>query len=131
MKLFVSKNDRIDVEVFVFENDKGDVEAVTDATEVPPSSSGKSKILKFIFRKPGYSDSHNIFSAASQTNKELTGMVIDPIALQDHVLKNLLVDWDLTSENGERMDCTQKNIASLLPPIGRAAAAGLLSKISI
>lgn len=124
MKLFVSKSDRIEIEVFVYESDKI-IEAVIDKNEIPKEV--EPQILKFVFRKPSYEDSRAIFSA-SQINSGGEDIRVDPIALQNSVLKRLLVDWNIKNDDGTPVECNAKAISSLLPSIARAAAAGILAQ---
>lgn len=122
MKIFVSKSDRVEVEVYAFETDKG-VDAAVDEKDVPTGVQFKK--LKFFFQKPTYEDSRSILSNST------SGLEVNPMSLQNSLIKILLKEWDLTDENDKAIECSSKNISSLSPTIVRAAAAGLLTKVQI
>lgn len=122
MKLFISKSDRIEVEVYAFETEKG-IDAAIEEKDVPEET--QSKKLKFLFQKPTYEDSRLVLSNAT------SGLEVDALALQNNLIRILLKDWDLTDESGKPIDCSPKNVSSLAPAVVRAAAAGLLTKIQI
>lgn len=125
MNLFIKKNDKIEVEVFVYEKD-GQIESTTEKTEIP-SEITTAQSLKFIFRKPTYADSKSIISLSSKGNSILE---IDPLLLQNNVLRTLLAEWDL-QEDGKPIECNIKNLDRLSPSIALAAASGILQKIKI
>lgn len=119
--MFVKKNTKVKIEVFVYDDD-GYVEATHVREDVPEGKNPQS--VNFIFRSPNYADSNSMMKQLQASNTN-----IDVAALQDVAMHGMLLDWDLKDEDGEKITVGRNTIEALQPAIGRAAAAGYLSKI--
>jgi hypothetical protein len=126
MNIFVKKNDRVEIDVFVWEDEKTELQATVNQSEVPNSTD--AKILKFFFRRPSYADSQNIIKQSQIRNGLQTS--IDSILFQDVLLHSLLVEWDL-KPIGDDTPCSSVNIDNLNPLIARVAVEGVIPKITI
>jgi len=126
MELIVRRKDRIKVKVYAWE-EEGKVNASNLKVEVPDNIAEPKEIM-FEFRKPGYADSRDIMGSA-QVNNE--GDIEDIPGFQDAAIRILLEDWDITDDDGEKLECTPANVNGLAPPVARAAVAGLLAVVSL
>ncbi len=131
MKLTVSRTDRVAVTVHCFEI--GDMlEATHNGAEIPKDV-GEVEKANFTFRRPNHSDSQSIFKQCN-FQPDVTGegdAKFNVSDLQDVVLRVLLVEWDLTDDDGKKLPLTAGNMNSLHPAVARAAAAGCLDKIRL
>lgn len=127
MKLFVTENDRIEVVIYAFENE-GKINAVHTKEEVPEKI--ECEELKFTFRKPNYKDSRFIYSKCTEMSV-LDNLKLDPVALHNNILEQLLIDWNLTDENKVQVKFDSKKISNLSPIIARTAAMKMLSQCEI
>ena len=128
-KLFVSRGERIEVQVHVYDEPGGETGATHDSSEIPKNV--EAETYNFLFRKPSYSDSHRMVSSSTKMANEEGMLSVDALALQDELLRGLLVDWDIKKENGEKMPCNRKAIGDLHPSVARASALGLMERISL
>lgn len=126
MNVFVKKNDTVQVDVFIWDNEKNEVQATVNETEVPRTTD--AKILKFIFRQPSYADSQSIIKQSQVQRGDYP--TIDAVTFQDVIIHTLLVDWDMKAVSDET-PCTSPNINNLHPVIARVAVEGVMSKITI
>lgn len=125
MNIFVKRSEKVEVEVYAWE-ENGNVEASSEKEGIPVDA----RIIKFQFRRPGHKDSVEISREAQMQSGDPDKM--DAISFQDTILRLLLVDWDLSGEEGGKsMPVNAKNIGDLQPNIARAAVAGVLEKITI
>lgn len=122
ISMFVKKDDRVVIEVFVFEKD-GTVQAVSDKKEIPKTV--EHEAIEFYFRKASFSDSTALMRGIKD------GENIDFGQLQETVMGMMLAEWNLTDAEGKKVPLNKTNIDSLLPVIGRAAATAYLSQIQI
>jgi len=123
MRFLVSKTDLVNVVVYCWES-KGIVEATHLKSEVPKNTDIEE--IEFVFRKPGYADSNAIMSKVKNDEPALNAVVF-----QDSILRSLLVDWDMTDENDQKISVKESAVNDLVPNIARAAVAGVLEKITI
>jgi hypothetical protein len=126
INVLVNKSSIVKVPVYIWELE-GNVAATHLKEEVPGEV--KVETITFTFRRPTHRDSMGIIRAAQLTD---TGTAtIDVSAFQDQVLQTLMTGWDLKDEKGEDMPFKKETINNLEPSVSRAAAAGILGKISI
>ncbi len=131
MKLIVSRTDRLDVTIYCFE-----VGGILSATHIEadiPKSVGDVEKATFTFRKPNHSDSQAIFKQCN-FKPNVTGegdVTFNVSELQDVVLRVLLVDWDLTDDDGKKLPLSAGNVNALDPAVARSVAAGCLEKIRL
>ena len=126
INVLVSKVNVVKVPVFIWK-DNDNVAATHLKEEVPAEI--QAETITFTFRKPAHRDSIGIIRAAQMTD---TGAAtIDVSAFQDQVLQTLMTGWDLKDEQGEDVPFRKDTINSLEPAVSRAAAAGILGKVSI
>ena len=125
MQMFVKKNDRIDVEVFVWQDERGNVEATHDKSTVPEKTENV-ETTTFTFRRPTYLDSVTIMR---QSNLREGGMNLADF--QDSVLRTLLVDWNLKDDGDKDVSMRSVQVNNLQPAIARAACSGFLEKVNL
>ena len=126
MQMFVKRNDKIDVTVFVWETSDGNIDAAADKTQVPEKTEDLETIT-FTFRRPTYQDSTGIMREANIRGET----EVDFASFQDVVLRTLLVDWSIADEQGKNIPVRAANISNLQPAIARAATVGCLEKITL
>lgn len=124
MSIFVKKTDYINIDVYAYDKN-GETEATSDKTTVSPET--KLDVLSFKFRKPSYQDNRTILNSAKQYSDNTK---IDPFVFQDSILRTLLVDWNLTDDNGEKLEYKFSLINELNPAIIRVVMEILFTKIS-
>lgn len=120
MDIFVKKDDKVEVEIYVWETDDGQPDATNDKSEIPEGKD--AKIAKCVFRRPNYQDS-NIIMKGYNMNSENA----DVMGFQDAVLKNLLLEISLDNKDFQMSG----KVSSLHPSIARAAVVAVLEKISL
>lgn len=130
MKLFVSKSDRIEIEIYAFNIEKGGekcIDAAMEKKDIPKEK--EFETLKFIFQRPSYADNRAILSASQVVTSDgnING---NPFELQGHILSKLLVGWDLKDEDGKEIEFTPKNLGALDPTLARTAVGKILTKIN-
>ena len=126
MNFFVNKDDVVKIDVFVYLKDN-DIEVVEELSEVPKEH--KHEKVNFTFRKPTYQDSSQILGISQKiVNNEIQ---IDPVLLSDQVIKKLLIDWDLKTEAGEKIDCKMENVNKVHPSLIRTAVNKIVKIIKI
>lgn len=127
MELFVKKNSKFDVEVYIWEDPNGNVDATHDKTLIPAKANPET--LVFTFRRPTYLDSTTIMK---QSNVKGTAENMDLANFQEIVLKTLLSDWNLKDEDGNPVPIRGgQAVNNLQPAIARAACAGCLEKVTL
>lgn len=126
MNMFVKKNTKVDVDVYVWEDEHDNIEATHDKALVPEKID-KVETVTFVFRRPTYQDSTAILRQANVRNEN----EIDFAEFQDVVLRTLLIDWNLKDEQGQPLSVRAQAISNLQPAIARAACAGCLDKVSL
>lgn len=125
MDLFISKQSTVSVEVFVYD-DNGQIGA-TDSESTVPSGKSAQK-LTFQFRRPTFQDSNAIMGKA---HKIVRGeLEINNTVMQEEALRILLTDWDLSENNGTKVEFSQAKLSTLDPSVARAAFSGLMGKVS-
>ena len=128
MKLLVEKDDIFKITVYAYMDKNDDVIATIDEKEIPIDS--KVTTVNFTFRRPNNKDSVSLSSSSISTDAE--GKVkVDIITMQDKVRRNLLVDWDLTDEEGQKIPFNVNNLDKLHPAVSRVVSIEALSKIKI
>jgi len=128
MKLLVNRTDNIKIQVYCYEQD-GEVEATHLKNEVPEGVDAVEKV-EFIFRKPGFADS-NVIIRNSNFKTEGEDTTLNVTSFQDNILRNLLIDFDLKDEDGQKVAVNSITISSLVPSVARAAVSGALEKLRI
>lgn len=131
MDLFVKKDSTVDVEIFVYEKNDN-IFAAYDKLEIPSEVEVKS--ITFIFRKPCYQDTIDIFSKSTNKNIAPTTerpVTIDANSFNSAILYTLLKDWTIEDESHSKIPVSVANINALQPTVARAAVAGCLQKITI
>lgn len=124
--LFVNQNCTFDIVVYAYEKD-GDLTATVNEKEIPPDVTPDT--VKVIFRKPTNKDAVTLSSASIKTNMD-GSVQVDVIKMQDYVLRNLIVSWDL--KDGENaIPANQENIDKLNPILARVISSEALNKIKI
>ncbi len=123
MDIFVSDNDKIDVDVYVWKEtgDAPKVNATEEVEKIPEEYKNEAKIVKFIFHRPNFRQSNIILQAVG--NETSAG-----INMQDLIINTLLIE---VINDGERVAIQSKNAGKLDPIIARAAANGLLDKVQM
>ncbi len=131
MRLFVKKSDLISIPIFVYEEDG---QTIATFTKSETSSIDNVETVKFIFRRPSYSDSVNITTKSQLQLAQTDDASINAssiVTFQNLIFKTLISDWDIKDENGQKVPVNSENINSLEPLVARAAVSGLLTKIQI
>lgn len=123
ISMFVKKDTRITVPVYVYQTDDGQTEASATRSEVPESK--EVETVNFVFRKPNYADSNLFMKQLGLSNSNQ----IDIAALQDIAMNNMLVEWTFKDEDGNKVPVNKSKIDTLEPAIGRAASLGFLSQV--
>ena len=124
--LFISVNDTFDIVVYAFMKD-GDLNATTSEKDVPPDV--EPETVKIVFRKPTNKDAVTLSSASIKTSMD-GAVQVDVIKMQDYVLRNLIVSWDL--KDGENaVPVNPENIDKLNPILARVISSEALNKIKI
>ena len=126
MQMFVKKNTKVEVDVYVWEDEHGNVDATHDKALVPEKIE-KVETISFTFRKPTYQDSTSILRQSNIRNEN----EIDFAEFQDVVLRTLLIDWNLKDDQGQPVSVRGQAVSNLQPAIARAAVAGCLEKVNL
>lgn len=128
MNMFVKRNDRVDVDVYVWKKPETEEIDATHDKSVIPEKVTDVETVTFSFRKPNYSDSTAIMqqAATSANNND-----IDFAAFQDLVLRSLLMDWTIRDNDGDPVPVKPSTVNDLVPSIARAATAGCLEKVNL
>ncbi len=129
MNIFVTKNEEIIVDVFVWEIDDT-IDASNIRQEVPEKI--EPQIVKFVFRKPCYKDSSRIMKKANIQNVSITegknDISADLMGMQDEMLRSQLVKII----DGEKVILADENtVNELEPKVARAAIAAIFEKVGI
>jgi len=112
--LLVSRNDVFDIQVNYLENEEALSFYEPDGDPMPDGI----KTVKFIFRKPNWTDTKTISSAACQIDPFNGKTIIDPFKYMDQKFKTLLKDWTLFDEDGiSKLPITYNNIDLLRPEL--------------
>lgn len=124
---FINTNDTF--EVVVYSYFKGEeLIVVPSENDVPVDV--EPKTVKFVFRKPTNKDAVALSSASIKTNME-GGVQIDVTKMQDYVMRNLIVSWNLTDENDQPTVVNELFIDKLNPTLARVVAGEALNKIKL
>ncbi len=132
--LFVSRKDKIDVEVYVYDDSTG-MTATHDKESIPDSAKDVDTYT-FTFKQPTYSESNDILRRA-QISSTVGGGGEDVVntgnimGMQTEILNKLLVGWDLTDNEGNPVSRSAARISDLHPDVARSAVAGALLIIKI
>lgn len=130
MRLIVSRADEIKVIVYCWEED-GEVQASHLKAEIPEKNIKVVEKVEFSFRKPSYADSNVIIRNSNFRAAENNETSLDVSAFQENILRNLLQEWDMKDEDGNKVSLNTASINSLVPNVARAAVAGVLDRISL
>lgn len=115
MNIFVSKEDQVEVPVYVWE-ENSKVEAGLE------NKDGATKYV-FIFRKPNFQDSTRILSRSQRAEGDANVAVF-----QDSVFRTLLLK---INSQTDAFTASETVINDLDPVVARSALGGLLNRISI
>lgn len=131
--LFVSRKDKIDVNVYVYDDSTG-MTATHDKESIPETAKNV-ETFTFTFKQPTYSESNDIIRRA-QISSTVGGAedVVNTgniMGMQTEILNKLLVAWDLTDDDGNPVPRTPARISDLHPDVARSAVAGALLSIKI
>lgn len=135
-KLFVSKEDTVDVTLYVGVNKNDEIIASHKKEEILENKGLATKeedlfevVLKF--RKPNYKDDMDIISDSVTQKLDLTGesVSINPAVVRYSRLTQLLVDWDLTDDDGKKVKVNIENINNLSPTLANAILGAMEDKV--
>ena len=128
MKLLVERNDVFKIVVRVYEDKNGDLIATTDESDIPPDA--EVETVNFTFRRPTNKDAVDLTSSSVFTDAE--GAVrVNVIVMQDKIMRNLLIDWDLKNDEGKTLSLNNSNLDKLNPTISRVASIEAIGRIKI
>ena len=129
MKLLVERNDVFKVAAYTYEDKNGDLIATVDEGDIPPDT--KVETVNFTFRRPTNKDAVDLTSSSVFTDAE--GAVrVNVIMMQDKIMRNLLIDWDLKDdEKDEKIILNNNNLDKLNPTISRVVSIEALGRIKI
>jgi hypothetical protein len=123
MNIFVSDNDKIDVDVYVWKEtgDAPKINATEEVGKIPEEYKNEAKIIKFVFHRPNFRQSNIILQAVG--NETSAG-----VNMQELIINTLLIE---IINEGERVAVQPKNSGKLDPVVARAAANGLLDRVQM
>ena len=135
-KLFVDKEETINVTLYVGVNKKEDLVASHKKEEVLEEKDIVTKeedlfevVLKF--RRPNYKDDMEIISDSVTQKLDMSGesVSINPALVRYSRLNQLLVDWDLTDDEGKKIKVNIDNINNLSPSLANAILNAMDAKV--
>jgi hypothetical protein len=118
--LFITKKDIIQFDLYLtFTEEKGLI-VLEEKDQFIKEGVNDIDITKytFTFRKPSYKDYVDILS--SQVSAGIEGINIDPVNARYSQFVNLISEWSLVNEGGERVEPNKENIDKLNPKLAIA-----------
>ncbi len=87
--------------------------------------------IKLYFRKPSYRDDMDIISDTVTQTVDYTGqsMSINPALVRYSRLNQLLIDWDLTDDEGKKVKVELENLDKLDPALANAILEAMDQKV--
>lgn len=135
-KLFVNKEETIDVILYVGVNKQDDLVASHKKEEVLESKDLVTKEEEIFevtlkFRRPNYKDDMEIISDSVIQKLDVSGesMSINPALVRYSRLNQLLIDWDLTDDDGKKIKVNIDNINNLSPSLANAILNAMDSRV--
>ena len=128
----IDKNDKINVIIYV--GLAGDTKVLAshikkDLLKEESLTTKEEEIfeVKFVFRRPSYRDDMDIIAESVTQKFDIGGESIsmNPGLIRYSRFTQLLVGWDLTDEDDEKIDPTIENIDDMHPTLDEAANVGL------
>lgn len=126
-KLFIDKEDTISVILYVGITKKDEIVASHDKQSLMDEKDLKTteeELFEFSlkFRRPTYKDDMEIISDSVIQKLDTSGesVSINPALVRYSRLNQLLVDWDLTDDDGRKIKVNLENINNLTPSLANA-----------
>ena len=126
-KLFIDKEDTISVILYVGITKKDEIIASHDKQSLMDEKDLKTteeELFEFSlkFRRPTYKDDMEIISDSVIQKLDTSGesVSINPALVRYSRLNQLLVDWDLTDDDGRKIKVNLENINNLTPSLANA-----------
>lgn len=124
---FVSNSDTFEIVVYSYVKEE---ELIVSASDNDMPADTEPTAIKVVFRKPTNKDAVMLSSSSIKTNLE-GNVQIDITKMQDYVMRNLIVSWNLKDENDQLVTVNQDSIDKLNPTLARVIAGEALNKIKL
>lgn len=136
-KLIIDKDEKIQVTVYLGVDKKQnllgsyDKKKLLDMSELETSEAELLEV-NFTFRRPSYRDDINIISESVSQKLDSTGesYSINPATIKYSRFIQLFEDWDLTDDEGKKVEPTPDSIDKLHPVLANSALEGLEENLS-
>jgi len=142
MQLFVDKEKKIEIKIYLAQNSKGELIASDSLDNLLKNEyivTPKEEIEEhsFYFRNPSYKDNVDVLSKTlkhqfqiGEENIETNTLSADPALIQYVRFQSLLIDWTLKDNEEKKIPVTKDRIDKLNPVIANVVVSSLDNLLS-